>query len=218
MSLIHRMNPFFENERSFVNSPFFRNFENDDFFNYDDQSNNNNNGKNHHHLISKHHMHLPHLLHHHHHHQNSIDEMEKQMFKVFDKDVFKMVDFCPKINLSEDDTGYYIHADLPGMTKDEIKIELDDDERVLTISGERKIVNDHHSKDGEKKSKKHGGEEDHKKYSKVECCYGKFERSFTIPENANLESVQAKMDNGVLEMSINKIKPDSKQIHRIEIQ
>ncbi|ORX79998.1 HSP20-like chaperone, partial [Anaeromyces robustus] len=103
-------------------------------------------------------------------------------------DIFKSVDFNPKINLSEDEKNYYIHADLPGMNKDQVKMELSDDDRVLTIS----------------ETKKEPKKENNKKYSRIECSYGKFSRSFTLPENANLENIQAKMDNGVLEVTINK--------------
>ncbi|ORX82182.1 hypothetical protein BCR32DRAFT_279119 [Anaeromyces robustus] len=44
-----------------------------------------------------------------------------------------------------------------------------------------------------------------RKYNMIECSYGKFSRSFTLPEDANLDDIQAKMENGVLEVIINKI-------------
>ncbi|ORX79991.1 HSP20-like chaperone, partial [Anaeromyces robustus] len=123
----------------------------------------------------------------------------------------------PKINLSEDEKNYYIHADLPGMNKDQVKMELSDDDRILTISGERETINDNSNEDANankealkeetnknEETKKEVKKENNKKYSKIECSYGKFSRSFTLPENANLENIQAKMDNGVLEVIINK--------------
>ncbi|ORY74015.1 HSP20-like chaperone, partial [Neocallimastix californiae] len=101
----------------------------------------------------------------------------------------------PKINLSEDENNYYIHADLPGMRKDQVKMELSDEDRVLTISEQNE-------------TKK---EENNKKYSKIECSYGKFSRSFSIPENADINNIQAKMDNGVLEVTLKKMEPQKNE-------
>ena len=56
-----------------------------------------------------------------------------QISKAFDSEVFKSIDFSPKINLSEDENNYYIHDDLSRMTKDQVKMELYDDNHVLTI-------------------------------------------------------------------------------------
>jgi len=162
-----------------------------------------------------------------------MESLEKQISKAFNSDVFKSVDFSPKINLSEDEKNYYIHADLPGMNKDQVKMELSDDDRILTISGERETIIDNSNKDANankeaskeetnknEETKKEVKKENNKKYSRIECSYGKFSRSFTLPENANLENIQAKMDNGVLEVIINKKeetpKPEPK--HSIQIQ
>jgi len=160
--------------------------------------------------------------------RHPIENLEKHISKAFDKDVFKAVDFSPKINLSEDEKNYYIHADLPGLNKDQVKMELSDDDRILTISGERETVidnsndNSNDEKD-EKKAKKEGKKENknknNKKYSKIECSYGRFERSFSIPENADVKTIQAKLENGVLEVTLPKIaapKPEPK--HTIQIQ
>ncbi|ORX80557.1 HSP20-like chaperone, partial [Anaeromyces robustus] len=140
-----------------------------------------------------------------------IESLEKQISKAFNNDIFKSVDFNPKINLSEDEKNYYIHADLPGMNKDQVKMELSDDDRVLTISGERETIIDNSNEGAnankealKEETKKEAKKENNKKYSRIECSYGKFSRSFTLPENANLENIQAKMDNGVLEVTINK--------------
>jgi len=160
--------------------------------------------------------------------RHPIENLEKQISKAFDKDVFKAVDFSPKINLSEDEKNYYIHADLPGLNKDQVKMELSDDDRILTISGERETIidnsndNSNDEKD-EKKVKKEGEKENknknNKKYSKIECSYGRFERSFSIPENTDVKTIQAKMENGVLEVTLPKVaapKPEPK--HTIQIQ
>ncbi|OUM70473.1 hypothetical protein PIROE2DRAFT_23575, partial [Piromyces sp. E2] len=114
----------------------------------------------------------------------------------------------PKINLSEDEKNYYIHADLPGMNKDQVKMEFSDDDRVLTISGERETIIDNSNDD-----------KTENKYSRIECSYGKFLRSFSIPENADINNIQAKMNNGVLEVTISKIEPPKQETkHTIQIQ
>ncbi|ORY46174.1 HSP20-like chaperone, partial [Neocallimastix californiae] len=109
--------------------------------------------------------------------------------------------FSPKINISEDENNYYIHADLPGMTKDQVKIELNE-EHILTISGERKSIYNKNNK---------------MQYNIKECSYGKFSRSLTIPEDVDIENIQAKMANGVLEVVFKKIKPQEHQNRTIQI-
>ena len=164
--------------------------------------------------------------------------LEKQLSKFFNnEDNFKLVDFAPKINLSEDEKNYYIHADLPGLNKDQVKMELNED-RILTISGERKYTYDNGNETTEKgkeeenemetepteqteatqKENVNKTEKDNREYSIKECSYGSFSRSFTIPEDANIENVQAKMENGVLEVVFNKIEPPKPQNRTIQIQ
>jgi len=183
---------------------------------------------------------------------NPVKNLENQISKTFNSDVFKAVDFSPKINLSEDENNYYIHADLPGMNKDQVKMELSDDDRVLTISGERETIIDDSDKNSKKDSNKESNndskkdstkdknatkdanenketikeeqkenkkEENNKKYSRIECSYGKFSRSFSIPENADINNIQAKMENGVLEVTLKKMEPQKNEHkHSIQIQ
>ena len=175
---------------------------------------------------------------------NPVKSLENKISKAFNSDVFKSVDFSPKINLSEDENNYYIHADLPGMKKDQVKMELSDDERVLTISGERETIIDNSDKKSNKESskvenneskkeepnetkndntkeeqKESKKEENNKKYNRIECSYGKFSRSFSIPENADINNIQAKMENGVLEVTLKKMEPQKNEHkHSIQIQ
>ncbi|KAG4106974.1 HSP20-like chaperone [Neocallimastix lanati (nom. inval.)] len=184
------------------------------------------------------------------HRKNSYNCLEKQLSKAFNDDEFlKLVEFNPKINLSEDENNYYIHADLPGMTKDQVKMEINKD-RILTISGERKSIYDNSQNKSEndemetedinenneekekqetkeneetteseiKKNKNEDNNNNERKYSIIESSYGKFSRSFNIPEDADLENIQAKMENGVLEVIINKIEPPKNQNRTIQIQ
>ncbi|ORY55175.1 hypothetical protein LY90DRAFT_507178 [Neocallimastix californiae] len=70
------------------------------------------------------------------------------------------------------------------------KINLRDDEKIYYI----------HSDLPEEKTKQETKQENNKKYSKTECTYSKFERSFNIPENANMNSIKATMENFVLKI------------------
>ncbi|ORY23291.1 HSP20-like chaperone [Neocallimastix californiae] len=137
---------------------------------------------------------------------NPVKSFENQVSKTFNSDIFKS--FSPKINLSEDENNYYIHADLPGMKKDQVKMELSDEDRILTISESEK-----------KEQKDTNKEENNKKYSRIECSYGKFSRSFSIPENADINNIQAKMENGVLEVTLKKMEAQKNEHkHSIQIQ
>ncbi|ORX79795.1 HSP20-like chaperone, partial [Anaeromyces robustus] len=127
---------------------------------------------------------------------------KKQENVLFDKDVYKLVDFCPYVDLGEDENNFYIQIDLPGMTKEQINMELSED-RTLTISGERR--NNYKTENG-------------MKISKLDCQYGKFSRSFNIPETVNLDGIQAKMENGVLEVTIPKEEPLKNKRRTIQIQ
>jgi HSP20 family protein len=107
--------------------------------------------------------------------------------------------FTPSVNTREDEKGYYIEVDLPGVKKEDINVDLND--RVLTISGERKF------KDEVKEEN----------YYKIETAFGKFERSFSIPEDADVEGIEAKSENGVLEIFIPKVKKETPK-KKIEIK
>jgi len=119
---------------------------------------------------------------------NKSNTVKKSSTKLFDKDVYKLVDFSPKVNIGEDTNNYYIEVDLPGMTKEQIHVELTE-ENTIIISGER--------------VKKNNNKKD-MKVTKIDCPYGKFQRSFSVPEQANIEKIEAKIENGALNVTIPK--------------
>ncbi len=94
--------------------------------------------------------------------------------------------FTPGVDIVEHDNKFEVQVALPGMKKDEVNIELEDN--TLTVSGERNF---------EKEDK-------NKRYHLVESRYGQFTRSFTLPRNINRDSINAKMQDGVLNISIEK--------------
>lgn len=105
--------------------------------------------------------------------------------------------FVPGIDISETDDQFLISAELPGMKKDDIDISLDNGR--LTISGERKFEK----------------EEEGKTFHRVETRYGSFNRSFQLPDNVDEESINAKYENGLLNISIDKAEDKVKK--KIEI-
>jgi HSP20 family protein len=94
--------------------------------------------------------------------------------------------FSPKVDVIENETSFEVHLAVPGLNKEDFKIELND--KYLTVSGERKFSN-------EKKEKN---------YHSVETQFGSFSRSFTLPENVDGTKINAKYNNGILELVIPK--------------
>jgi len=105
--------------------------------------------------------------------------------------------WMPAMDLVETEGQFVLTADLPGLTESDVTIEVDD--RVLTISGERKAKHES-TKDG---------------YLRVERAFGAFSRSLTLPKGVNAEAVEANFDNGVLEIRIPK--PEQPKPRKISI-
>lgn len=105
--------------------------------------------------------------------------------------------WAPRTDVSETEDRYVLRMDMPGLTKKDIKIELRDD--VLTVSGERKTEH----------------EEKKENFHRVERSYGRFFRSFTLPQAGDTAKVKARMKEGVLTIEVPK-REESKP-RRIEI-
>lgn len=94
--------------------------------------------------------------------------------------------FVPRVDVIEEDKAFEIHLAVPGMNKEEFKIDLNDN--YLTISGERK-----YSKDKKENL-----------YRSFETQYGSFSRSFSLPENVDGEKITAQYTNGILVVTVPK--------------
>lgn len=119
-------------------------------------------------------------------------------FLPFGKDMV-MADWSPKIEVKENKGKFTVRAELPGMTKDNVNVEVTD--HLLTISGERK----------EEKEEKEEG------YYRSEMNYGSFYRQIPLPEGAKTDKATANFSDGVLEISMDAAKAETKGPRKLEI-
>jgi len=122
-----------------------------------------------------------------------------RMPKGFDFNGNKALDWAPSVDISETDTEFLVRAELPAVKKEDVRITVDDG--MLTISGERK------QKTEEKDEKLH----------RVESVYGKFSRSFTLPENTNVDTIRAESKDGVITVHVTKVKSEPKKPTEIKV-
>ncbi|AOS84054.1 heat-shock protein Hsp20 [Chlorobaculum limnaeum] len=97
-----------------------------------------------------------------------------------------------KVDISEDEHAFHLDAELPGLTKENILLNIEDD--VLTIKAERTQNEEQKKKD----------------YHRIERSYGSFSRSFNIGELIDKENIGAAFDNGVLHVTLPKMQPVKK--------
>jgi HSP20 family protein len=105
--------------------------------------------------------------------------------------------WVPAMDLVEEQDHFVLRADLPGVSEDDVSIELDDN--VLTVSGKR--ASEH--------------EERREGYYRVERASGSFSRSLTLPDGVDAERIDASFANGVLEVRIPK--PEQRRPRRVAI-
>ena len=105
-----------------------------------------------------------------------------------------------RIDWKETPEAHVFKADVPGLKKEEVKVEVEDD-RVLQISGERNM---------EKEDK-------NDTWHRVERSSGKFMRRFRLPENAKMNEIKAAMENGVLTVTIPKLEVKKSDVKAIDI-
>lgn len=105
--------------------------------------------------------------------------------------------WAPRVDLSESEDAYLVHVDVPGMQKEDLNIDVH--EGRLTISGERNAEQ----------------QDDGHKYVRVERSYGRFYRSFTLPQTVKEDEIEATYENGVL--SVRVPKAEETKPRRIEV-
>lgn len=124
-------------------------------------------------------------------------DFEPFSLKVFDDSYFFRT---PLANVSEDDEGYHMTAELPGLEKGDLEITIHDG--TLEIKGERKE---------EREEKKEG-------YVRKEYSSSSYYRSFRLPENVDEENIDATLDKGVLKLDLPKRELEEKEKKKIEVK
>lgn len=128
-------------------------------------------------------------------------DLRRRMLQLFEEPFAlptfrESVGWMPDVDIVETDGEIVVKAELPGMSKDDVDVEIDGN--VLTLKGEKR----------EEK------EEKEKERYLYECSYGSFQRSFTLPTEVNADAVKAEFKNGVLKITLPKTgEPRGKKIH-----
>jgi HSP20 family protein len=106
-------------------------------------------------------------------------------------------EWTPLVDITETPSGYEVKIELPEVRRDDVKVSVEG--RVLTVGGERKFEKD----------------EKNKRYHRIERFYGAFQRSFSLPEDADDSKVEAGFKDGVLKVTVGKLeqaKPKSIEV------
>ena len=114
--------------------------------------------------------------------------------------VNKTISTAPAVNVIETDKEYKVEIAAPGLTRDDFKIDINEDNE-LTVSMEKKVEKNEES---EKEGKKHT-------YLRREFSYSSFRQRMILPDNVNVDNIDAKMENGVLTIDIPKKTEEEKR-------
>lgn len=93
-----------------------------------------------------------------------------------------LADWSPAVDIKEEDSGYLIKVELPGIEKDDVGISMENG--ILTITGEKKKEDEN--------------------YNHVERFHGKFSRSFRVGDTIDFKKISAEMKNGILDITLPK--------------
>jgi HSP20 family protein len=136
-----------------------------------------------------------------------LDELNKRLSMMYGRaplrtasekeEAMTVAEWAPLEDIVEEEKEYLIKAELPEVKREDVKVSVE--EGVLTVSGERKFEK----------------EEKGKKYHRIERAYGRYARSFTLPDDADPSKVTAEFKDGVLRVHLpksEKAKPKSVEI------
>jgi HSP20 family protein len=127
-----------------------------------------------------------------------MEDMQRRMSSLFDWNSFRrgnltpeeenitVPEWTPSVDIAEDEKEYLIKVELPEVQKEHVKVTVENG--TLTIAGERKA---------EKVEKGH-------KFHRIERSYGRFERSFSVPDDAERDNVKAEFKDGLLRVHLTK--------------
>lgn len=134
---------------------------------------------------------------------SSLVDLNKEFFDQLFQDFTPATtvnSFQPHLNLREDKDAYLVEAELPGLKKDDIEINIIDN--ILHLKGEKKFAQ----------------EEKKENYHRVERSYGKFHRTISLQHEVDLEKVSANFENGVLLIELGKALETKTNHKKIEIR
>lgn len=112
--------------------------------------------------------------------------------------------FSPRVDIVEDQQKLMVSVELPGVMKEDVKVTVND-ENVLMIKGAKKRA-----------EQANEGQEE-MTYIRAERTFGEFLRSFMLPDNIDRDSIAAKYENGILEISLNKKEPEKPKEVEVKI-
>jgi HSP20 family protein len=118
-------------------------------------------------------------------------------FPFANKEQMTLADWVPAVDIQETQEAYVVNAELPDVKKEDVKITVHDG--VLSLMGERRIEK----------------EEKGKKYHRIERSYGRFGRTFALPDSIDEQKIQATYRDGVLHLMLPKApstKPTTREI------
>ena len=124
-----------------------------------------------------------------------LDDLQKRLGTLYRRapvrqegkeEALTVAEWVPVVDITEDDTEYVIKAELPDVKREDVKVTVEDG--VLSLSGERTFQK----------------EEKGKRYHRVERAYGRFLRTFTVPDDAEGSQVMAAFKDGMLAVHLPK--------------
>jgi HSP20 family protein len=138
---------------------------------------------------------------------NGVDDMFARFPSMFGRwprhleaEARNALEWSPPVDISETDTEFLVRAELPAVRKEDVHVTID--QNTLTIAGERK------QKTEEKNEKVH----------RVEAVYGRFARSFSLPDNADPAAIRAEAKDGVITVHVGKMKVEARKPTEIKVQ
>ncbi len=106
--------------------------------------------------------------------------------------------WAPAVDVYEDEKAYVVEVDLPGLRKEDVRVTVQDN--VLTIQGERRLQREEKGVD----------------FHRQERFYGKFLRSFTLPDTVDAQRVSAEFKDGVLRLTLPKREPSAGRVIEVK--
>jgi len=131
------------------------------------------------------------------HFEQILNEKNLNNFTNLFSNIFDENKFSPKIDISENTENYFVDVEIAGIEKKDVKITLKDN--TLKIEGEKKNFRNDNT------------------FINSERMFGIFNREFELPENIDKSNINAEFTNGILTISLNKLKPEQKKEINIEI-